>query len=602
MIVGSTAVICAIAFYLLSYQAQQSLRDLRLSGAAFSQLLAEVPLAELQSGLDGSGPLQAFRLGQKPGWFAYALVTNESGEILNVLTAPGLDLSALESFLPESADPWSSERSVNLPGSPESILEFYSPIGEGSEVRGAVRIGYRMPSLYFTAEQLPGLALVALLIFLLTPFFYLAARRENRPIKLCADEISAQIEDGDFRNSSIKATGELHEFVERLNQFSDLAKSRIDILKQENKEAAASQKLLGYRKSRIEAVLSAMPEAIMILGEDGSVSYANEKVAQLLGANPAEIMHRRPSEWCVNEEVLEYLSRFETKETANLFTDTIRLQDTRAAERKFSINAYPLYSPQEPGAIFGRLIILRDATKEVLAEEGRNNFVAHVAHELKSPLNTLGLYAEALMADEDGDEALRIEATNVIHDEVERLAALVDNLLNISKLEMGSLHVDKHRIRLQDLLRDAFAHVTKSGREKNLRFQLDLPPELSAVAVDKELLRIAVNNLLTNAIKYTPAGGSVSLSATETEGSIQICVTDTGIGIDVDEQGKVFDKFFRSSTKEVTEIGGHGLGLPLAKEIVELHRGEIHVQSELGRGTAFTIELWKDSGLLQQAI
>ena len=391
MIGASAVVIGAVIFYLLSYQNQQSLENLRRSGTAFSRLLATVPMAKLRSDLDGNALLQTARQGQKPGQFAYVLLTSESGEILNFLSSPGIDLNELLPRLSDSAETWSSEQIISLPGSNVPIFEFYAPIVEGAEVRGAVRVGYRMPRLFFTAEELPSLGLVALLVFLLTPLFYLAARREIRPIKLVTDEISAQIEAGDFRNSTVNATGELSEFVECLNQFSDLAKTRIEILEQDNKEAAASQKLLGYRKSRIEAVLSAMPEAILILGEDGSVSYANDKVAQVLGVSPADILHRRPSEWCPNVQVLEYLQRFETKETSSLFTDTIRLPSASDTERRFSINAYPLYSLQEPGAIFGRLVVLRDATKQVLAEEGSNNFVAHVAHELKSPLHTLGV-------------------------------------------------------------------------------------------------------------------------------------------------------------------------------------------------------------------
>ena len=157
-------------------------------------------------------------------------------------------------------------------------------------------------------------------------------------------------------------------------------------------------------------------------------------------------------------------------------------------------------------------------------------------------------------------------------------------------------------MRLRDLLVDAFKHVSHSGRDKKLEFKLEMPPELSPVAVDKDLLRIAVNNLLVNAVKYSKPGGTVSLSAEETDEAIRIRVADTGIGIAPEDQAKIFDKFYRASSEATQGISGHGLGLPLAKEIIELHRGHLSVESKPDEGAVFTIDLWKDGGLLQQAI
>ena len=239
---------------------------------------------------------------------------------------------------------------------------------------------------------------------------------------------------------------------------------------------------------------------------------------------------------------------------------------------------------------------------ETLSKKSRGEFVAHVAHELKTPLNVLAMYSEALQGEDGESQEFRIEAVNVIKDEVERLSMLINNLLSITKIEMGNLKIDKQRVRLQDLLRDAFNHVSASGRDKNLKFEMDLPPELTAVAVDKDLLRIAINNLLVNAIKYTPAGGRISMTAAETDSAIEIRVADNGIGISPEDQDKIFDKFYRAENDEVRNIGGHGLGLPLAREIIELHRGQLSVSSERGKGSEFIACLWKDTGLVKQAI
>jgi signal transduction histidine kinase len=465
-----------------------------------------------------------------------------------------------------------------------------------------VRIAYFMPALALAREDVPLLATMALTIFLLTPLFYFLIRREVRPIHTANEEIADLISQGDLNTCKVEATGEFREFIGQFNQFVAIAKDRVEKLERDKGELLTSQKLLSYRKLRVEAVLKAMPEAIIILGEDGRVSYANEKVTELMGVEPGLIMNKLPSEWCAIEDVLKFLSRFESPETSNYFSDTIRIADPKLAQKKLSLKAYPLFAPQSPETIFGRLIILRDATKESMAEDSRANFVAHVAHELKSPLNTLALYSEALQGDQGMDPNFRVEAYNVIHDETERLAALIDNLLNITKIEMGSLKIEKQRVRLRDLLADSFKHVSHSGRGKNIEFKLDLPAELSPVAVDKDLLRIAVNNLLVNAVKYSKPGGTVSLSAEETDEAIRVRVADTGIGIAPEDQAKIFQKFYRAQNEAMKGIGGHGLGLPLAKEIIELHRGHLSVESKPGEGAVFTIDLWKDGGLLQQAI
>ena len=167
---------------------------------------------------------------------------------------------------------------------------------------------------------------------------------------------------------------------------------------------------------------------------------------------------------------------------------------------------------------------------------------------------------------------------------------------------MGSLTVDRQRVKLNDLLEDALNTVARSGHGEDLQIRLRVPRELSPVAVDKDLLRVAINNLLTNAIKYNRPGGEVTLSAEESDEAICIAVKDTGIGIRDGDVGRIFDKFFRSDEESVRTKGGHGLGLPLARQIIELHHGTLSVSSIPGEGSEFVITLKKEAGLVKQAI
>jgi signal transduction histidine kinase len=192
-----------------------------------------------------------------------------------------------------------------------------------------------------------------------------------------------------------------------------------------------------------------------------------------------------------------------------------------------------------------------------------------------------------------------IGSINVINDEVERLSNLIGNLLNISKIEAGNIAINMQRVKLNEFLQDTYDSVARSGDNSSIQFELNLSQNLPNIQLDKDLLRVALNNLLTNAVKYNRPGGKVSFSAEETDEQIILTISDTGIGIAEKDQPYVFEKFYRSDDDEVTQRSGHGLGLALAKEIIDLHHGSLHLQSTVGEGSVFTIELKKTSSFLK---
>ncbi len=236
------------------------------------------------------------------------------------------------------------------------------------------------------------------------------------------------------------------------------------------------------------------------------------------------------------------------------------------------------------------LIVFRDISREFLAKHAGAEFVSHVSHELKTPLNTLGAYSELLLGYASLTEAERVDAVNVIHGEVERMTRLINNLLNISKAETGTLQLVRTRVKMHDLLQDVFDSMSSVALGKGIELELKIPPDLGSARLDKEMFRIAINNLISNAIKYSNPGGKVTLSARNLDDDQrQISVRDQGIGIAPDECEKVFLKYYRVGNSETASRSGHGLGLYLAKQIIELHHGSITVNSELGKGTEFII-------------
>jgi signal transduction histidine kinase len=271
-------------------------------------------------------------------------------------------------------------------------------------------------------------------------------------------------------------------------------------------------------------------------------------------------------------------------------------------ERRMSVAAYPLFSPRDRSTVHGMLVVFRDVSEQHLARHAGIEFVAQVSHELKTPLTTITTFSEVLLDYGKLSEEDRVEAVNGIHAEVRRTAALIANLLNVFKLDAGTLPIERQRVKIHDLLREVVHSLGKTAQGKQVQLELKIPPDLGAAKLDKDLFRIAVDNLVGNAIKYSRPGGRVTLSAERlAHGDMKISVTDDGIGISSEDAEKIFDKYYRSSSEEVAACGGHGLGLYLAKRIVELHNGTISVESELGKGTHFSIQFEAATAPLEAA-
>jgi PAS domain S-box-containing protein len=591
MIAASLTVIAVILFLLVERQAESRRAQMRVQGLSMVRSISSIPFEQLLPKENQGVLLQALLNVKGNPDFGYGVIVDTQGKHLGDTTAPGALIPSASISVEPAA--WYGEQSLISPGDGRKVREFYGPVLSKGNLQGFVRLGFYEPRV-FSTEQISFLSLLALPIFLLTPIFYFLIRRETKPL----DKISQQLQEiasAGPAKIQLSASGEMGDFVQNFNQFMQLTKQRLGEFEGEKMNMIASNRMLSYKKDKIETVLQAIPEAVVVMDETGNASFANAKVETLLGVKPDQVIGHTPDEWCKNPEVRGFLSRFQQQAQQSWRVETIEYTPQNTPDRRIAASAYPLFSMQDSSETQGTLVVFRDITQEHLAKNIGAEFVAQVSHELKTPLNTLAMYSETLQGDAGKNESVRIEAINVIHDEVERMSSLINNLLSISKMELGNITLERKLVRLVDLLKDTFDNQAQSGRGKDLKFSAKLPPDLAPVALDKDLFRIAVNNLLTNAIKYNRPGGSVMLTAEEIDDHILIRVRDTGIGIAPEEQPRIFDKFFRASNPEAASRGGHGLGLYLAREIVELHHGKLTVQSDLGKGAEFTITVKKAS-------
>lgn len=596
IIAASLLVIALIIALLFGYQQRTKEDQIRSQGLGLIRLLTSLPPDQLLQNDSENGILKVIKYSDQDSSLAYLTLENTAGVRLREVVSAGI-------IVPVRADTsmYTNEKQYTLKAG-KDILEFSAPFIINGQAASVIRIGYFKPGFGLSVQQIPFFASIALPIFLLVPLFYFYLKREIRPLHDANEKIEGVIRSGLIQEVKLEASGELSDFMSKLNGFIKHAQNRIEELEGHKEGLVTSSKLLSYQRARVENVLQAMPDGVLIIDETGLVNFSNAKIGHLLGVDASSIVGTKPADWCTNPDIIAFFTRSGGARSQNYSSESLEFSPGNALETIIQITSYPLFSPKDTSEIFGTLIVFRDITVEKLAKKSRGEFVAHVAHELKTPLNVLSMYAEALQGEDGKDEGFKIEAVNVINDEVERLSTLISNLLSITKIEMGSLNIDRQRIRLHELLQDTMENVARSGKGMALEFKLDLPKEITPISADKDLLRVAINNLLTNAIKYNQQGGTVTLSVNETTEAINIIVSDTGIGIAKEDQDKIFEKFYRSNEGEVRERTGHGLGLSLARDIVHLHNGHLTVDSTLGKGTEFTINIQKSTGLMKQAI
>lgn len=239
----------------------------------------------------------------------------------------------------------------------------------------------------------------------------------------------------------------------------------------------------------------------------------------------------------------------------------------------------------------GVVVTTEDITQQRMAQAAQHDFINRATHELRTPLTNIRMYVETAQTDGEDDTELRGECLNVISRESQRLERLVSEMLSVSEIEAGSLTIQRDDVRLDQLFKSLEQDYVASAAQKQIDLRFDLPPKLPAIQGDRDRLAIVLQNLLGNAIKYTPEGGEVSVSVDLSATELAIDVRDSGIGIAEQDQARVFEKFYRANDPRLGEITGSGLGLALAFEIVRLHGGELTVESELNQGSTFRVSL-----------
>ena len=259
--------------------------------------------------------------------------------------------------------------------------------------------------------------------------------------------------------------------------------------------------------------------------------------------------------------------------------------------RFFKVRMTPLKEKRD----FSLLVFLHDITEEKRVETIKKDFVANVSHELRTPLASIKGYSETLLDGSLEDVETGKGFLRIIDRHATRMSRLIDDLLILSKLESHQMTIESAPVDLSDIITSTVKGFEKQALNKGLRLSASAQEGLPAVLGDRDRLEQVVVNLLDNAIKYTPPGGSVVISAARAGQSVRVDVSDTGIGIPPEDLGRIFERFYRVDKARSRELGGTGLGLAIVKHIIQVHNGRLHVQSVPGKGSKFSF-LLKSAG------
>ena len=342
----------------------------------------------------------------------------------------------------------------------------------------------------------------------------------------------------------------------------------------------------GGRADQIASACDALSQGLILVERDMRASYANSAAAILCQCRREEMLSADISTFIHDERVLEAARAAGDKPLQRrAIFEVKRDGDSGGGLLRFIIR--PVRS-EDAGVA---MIIIEDITQQRVAEEARNAFVTQATHELRTPLTNIRLYTERAIEEGKDNPAVLAECLNVITQETFRLDRIVGAVLSIAEIEAGTLALKQDDVRLDEIFPRLQAEYTPQAQEKQIRLAFNLPPKLPVIKGDREKIVLAIHNLLGNAMKYTMADGQVTVTVAASNGRLVVDVADTGIGMAEEDRKNLFQKFYRAKDRRVGQITGSGLGLAIAREVVRLHGGDITVESELDKGSTFTLTL-----------
>jgi two-component system phosphate regulon sensor histidine kinase PhoR len=382
-----------------------------------------------------------------------------------------------------------------------------------------------------------------------------------------------------------------------INGLTDQARQAVERAMLQVKELEIQLKVATAEREHAQAIIYSISDAVLVTDPFDDLVLANESAARTFNFDLDPSPRTPISKVLKDPKMIELIQEMRQSNSRTGRRIVEHQVKTPAGGRTFKVTLSCVADAQT-GEVpadtpTGVVAVLHDMTKEKEVAEMKNDFVSSVSHELRTPLASIKAYVEMLIDGEAEDDKTKREFYEVIQNEANRLSRLIDNILNISRIESGLVKVNKQPQSLTVIIKEALEVIAPQAQQKSIAIKEQLTPIFYQTLADRDMLYQAVLNLLSNAVKYTPENGMISVETLVDEAKRIVItrITDTGVGIPPKDLPFVFDKFYRCEANS-RMAKGTGLGLSLVRQIIEgVHRGRIFVESQLGRGSCFGFEL-----------
>ena len=425
--------------------------------------------------------------------------------------------------------------------------------------------------------------LILLGFILIVTLLLLENRRDNIRLK----QINQKVKDliaGDYSQVlDMQGSSEITNITNNLNDLSEVIRLTQENLEQESK--------------RLNSILSYMTDGVLATNRRGKITMINDMAKKQLGVQKEEVL---------NKSILELLKIEDEYELRDLITQVPELMiDSQDDNGEYlSLRVRFALVRRESGFISGLVAVLHDTTEQEKEERERRLFVSNVSHELRTPLTSVKSYLEAL--DEGAlSEPVAPDFIKVSLDETNRMMRMVTDLLHLSRIDNATSHLDVELINFTAFITfilNRFDKMRGSDEEKKYELVRDYPITSVWIEIDTDKMTQVIDNILNNAIKYSPDGGKITVTMKTTDDQMILSISDQGLGIPKQDLPRIFDRFYRVDRARSRAQGGTGLGLSIAKEIIKQHKGFIWAKSEYGKGSTFTIVLPYDKDAVKEEV
>lgn len=425
--------------------------------------------------------------------------------------------------------------------------------------------------------------LILLGFILIVTLLLLENRRDNIRLK----QINQKVKDliaGDYSQVlDMQGSSEITNITNNLNDLSEVIRLTQENLEQESK--------------RLHSILSYMTDGVLATNRRGKITMINDMAKKQLGVQKEDVL---------NKSILELLKIEDEYELRDLITQVPELMiDSQDANGEYlSLRVRFALVRRESGFISGLVAVLHDTTEQEKEERERRLFVSNVSHELRTPLTSVKSYLEAL--DEGAlSEPVAPDFIKVSLDETNRMMRMVTDLLHLSRIDNATSHLDVELINFTAFITfilNRFDKMRGSDEEKKYELVRDYPITSVWIEIDTDKMTQVIDNILNNAIKYSPDGGKITVTMKTTDDQMILSISDQGLGIPKQDLPRIFDRFYRVDRARSRAQGGTGLGLSIAKEIIKQHNGFIWAKSIYGKGSTFTIVLPYDKDAVKEEI